>query len=77
MKIFGCLLILISSVSCAYFYEKSLKNKILILGEIIEFIKKYKIQLDIYKEAIEKLTGYRVEKKYIYSFNLDRKIEVK
>ena len=42
-----------------------------------EFIKKYKIQLDIYKEAIEKLTGYRVEKKYIYSFNLDRKIEVK
>ena len=41
-----------------------------------EFIDKYKIQLDIYKEAIEKLTGYKVEKKYIYSFYLDKKIEV-
>lgn len=41
-----------------------------------EFVNKYKIQLDIYKEAIEKLTGYKVGKKYIYSFYLDKKIEV-
>ena len=41
-----------------------------------EFINKYKIQLDIYKEALEKLTGYKVDKKYIYSFYLDKKIEV-
>jgi len=41
-----------------------------------EFVNKYKIQLDIYKEAIENLTGYKVYKKYIYSFYLDKKIEV-
>ena len=41
-----------------------------------EFIDKYKIQLDIYKDALETLTKYKVEKKYIYSFYLDKKIEV-
>jgi ATP-dependent helicase/nuclease subunit A len=41
------------------------------------FIKKYRIQLDIYKDAIESLTGLKVEKKYIYSFYLDKEIEVK
>ena len=41
-----------------------------------EFINKYKIQLYIYKEALEKLTGYKVDKIYIYSFYLDKKIEV-
>lgn len=41
------------------------------------FIKRYKIQLDIYKEAIEKLTGYKVDKVYIYSFNLNKEIEIK
>lgn len=42
-----------------------------------EFIQKYKIQLQIYREAIEKLTDWKVEKVYIYSFHLDKKIEVK
>ena len=55
MKIFGCLLILISSVSCAYFYEKSLKNKILILGEIIDFIKYAKNQIEYFSTPIDKI----------------------
>ena len=42
-----------------------------------EYIKKYKIQLDIYKEAIEKITNLKVEKVYIYSFELNKEIEVK
>ena len=42
-----------------------------------EFIKRYKIQLDIYKEAINKLTKYNVDKVYIYSFNLNKEIEIK
>ena len=42
-----------------------------------EFIDKYKIQLDIYKEAINTLTDYKVDKVYIYSFNLNKEIEVK
>lgn len=42
-----------------------------------EYIKKYKIQLDIYKRAIEKITNLKVENTYIYSFELNKEIEVK
>ncbi|MDD3303829.1 MAG: helicase-exonuclease AddAB subunit AddA [Clostridia bacterium] len=42
-----------------------------------DYIKKYKIQLEIYKEAIEKITGLTVEKTYIYSFELNKEIEIK
>ena len=42
-----------------------------------EFIKRYKIQLDIYKKAINSLTRYNVDLTYIYSFNLDKEIEIK
>ena len=41
------------------------------------FIQKYNIQLDIYKRALEKLTGISVEKTYIYSFKLGKEIEIK
>lgn len=41
-----------------------------------EFIKKYKIQLDIYKEAINLLTSYKVDEIYIYSFNLNKEIKI-
>ena len=40
------------------------------------YISRYKLQLDIYKDALELLTGKKVVKKYIYSFYLDKKIEV-
>lgn len=46
------------------------------LDDELEFIKRYKIQLDIYKEAINSLTNYTVDKVYIYSFNLNKEIEV-
>ncbi len=39
-----------------------------------EFIKRYKRQLDIYKEAINDLTDYKVDETYIYSFNLNKAI---
>lgn len=41
-----------------------------------EYIKRYKIQLDIYKEAINKLTDYIVDKVYIYSFKLNKEIAI-
>ena len=40
------------------------------------FIQKYKLQLDIYRRALEKLTGKEVEKTYIYSFKLGKEIEI-
>jgi ATP-dependent helicase/nuclease subunit A len=41
-----------------------------------EYIDRYKLQLDIYKEAIEKLTKISVSKVYIYSFKLGKEIEI-
>ena len=42
-----------------------------------KYIILYKKQLDIYKEALEKLTSKSVKKVYIYSFKLGKEIEVK
>lgn len=38
------------------------------------FIDKYKVQLDIYRQAISDITGIKVDKSYIYSFKLDKAI---
>ncbi len=40
------------------------------------YITRYKKQLNIYKEALEKLTSRSVEHSYIYSFELNKEIEV-
>ncbi len=42
-----------------------------------DYILRYKKQIDIYKEALNRLTLKKVEKSYIYSFELDKEIEVK
>lgn len=41
-----------------------------------ELIKKYKIQLDLYKRALEEALNKKVYKTYIYSTHLDKEIEV-
>lgn len=41
-----------------------------------EFINRYNLQLELYKEALEKLTKKKVEKVYIYSFHLNKQIEL-
>lgn len=41
-----------------------------------DFIKKYKIQLDIYKSAIEKIKNVKVEEVYIYSFEMGKEIKI-
>jgi len=39
-----------------------------------EFIKRYRIQLDYYKTALEKLTGKKVDKVIIYAFYMNKEI---
>ena len=39
-------------------------------------VKRYRIQLMLYKEALERLTPYPVKEVYIYSFRLERAIPV-
>ena len=41
-----------------------------------QFIDKYKLQLDIYKDALININHYDIEKVYIYSFKLDTAIEI-
>jgi len=41
-----------------------------------ELIEKYKIQLEIYKEALEKALDRKVDKIYIYSVHLNEEIEI-
>lgn len=55
MKIFGCLFIIISSICCAYFYEKSSKNKLLNYAEAIDFIKYAKNQIEYFFTPIDKI----------------------
>ncbi len=64
------------------FYEDEEKKLLLVdfktdkMENRQDYIKKYSIQLKIYKEAIETLFKRKVDKVYIYSFKLDDKIEV-
>ena len=41
-----------------------------------EFIEKYKVQLDYYAKALERMTGKKVKQKIIYAFQTKREIEV-
>ena len=41
-----------------------------------EFIDKYKVQLDYYAKALERLTGKKVKEKVIYSFQKCKEIKL-
>ncbi len=41
-----------------------------------ELVKKYKVQLDYYQEALEKITGKKVKERIIYSFTLGKSISI-
>ena len=72
---------IIQGVVDLYFEDKD-GNLILLdfktdnLDEEKEFITRYKKQLAIYKEALEKLLNKKVYKTYIYSFKLNKEIEL-
>ena len=46
-------------------------------GKEFELVRKYKEQLDLYKQALENALGTKVEKVYIYSVYLGKEIEIK
>lgn len=52
MKIFGSILILFSSVLTSYYYEKSLKKKIKICEDGIDFISYVKVQIEYFSNPI-------------------------
>ena len=44
------------------------------VGKTEELTEKYKVQLDYYEEALERLTGKSVSEKLLYSFALSSQI---
>ncbi len=73
--------VLIQGVIDAFFYDE--KGDIILLdyktdrvGKAEELQQRYRTQLDYYQEALEQITGKKVVKRYIYSFKLDKEIEV-
>ena len=75
--------ILVQGIIDLYYVDKY--GKIILLdyktdyiqaGDEEKLIKRYKIQLDLYKRALEQALGKKVEKTYIYSVCLGKEIEV-
>ncbi len=74
--------VLVQGIIDCYFEE----NKELVLldyktGDVSEtdvetIISRYKVQIEIYKEALEKIAGKKVKETYIYLFDADRAIKI-
>lgn len=45
-------------------------------GGVQEIIDRYRLQLDYYSRALEKITGKKVRERYLYLFNIDEAVEV-
>ena len=64
------------------YYENNIDELVLVdfktdnLESKQQFIDRYKIQLDIYKEALEKILNKKVKKAVIYSFKLNEEIYI-
>ena len=41
-----------------------------------EVIDRYRKQLDLYADALTKLSGKRVKEKYLYLFNIDEEVKL-
>lgn len=41
-----------------------------------EVINRYEKQLDLYAEALNKLTGKNIKEKYLYLFNIDEEVKL-
>ncbi|RKD26555.1 DNA helicase/exodeoxyribonuclease V, subunit A [Caminicella sporogenes DSM 14501] len=81
-KIDDCEEVLIQGVIDCYFEED---GKIVLIdyktsevfgGNINSILERYKAQIDIYKEALEKITGKVVKESYIYLFDTDEGVKV-
>ncbi|WP_238906375.1 helicase-exonuclease AddAB subunit AddA [Clostridium sp. YIM B02506] len=66
----------------AYFEEEDgiilLDYKTDYVGEkgVEEIIDRYRLQLDYYEEALEKITGKKVKERYLYLFNKDKEVKI-
>ncbi|HIT89918.1 MAG TPA: helicase-exonuclease AddAB subunit AddA, partial [Candidatus Merdenecus merdavium] len=72
--------VLIQGIIDAYFYEGEdiilvdYKTDYVSFGHEEELVDKYRVQLNYYAEALEKITGKKVKEKIIYSFSLRKSL---
>ena len=45
-------------------------------GEEEDFINKYKIQINLYKDTLNKILGEEVKEAYLYSFYLEKELKI-
>jgi ATP-dependent helicase/nuclease subunit A len=73
-------IMLVQGIIDAYFEEEDylvlMDYKTDTVADGAELISRYKVQLDIYAEALERITGKKVKEKIIYSFALGSEIPV-
>lgn len=74
-------MVLVQGIIDVYFEEDGelvvLDYKTDRVRRVEELLERYKLQLDYYAEVLEKVTEKRVKEKMIYSFTLQKEIEVK
>lgn len=74
--------LLIQGIIDCYFHEGDnlilvdYKTDFVFDGKIKNTVNRYKVQMDIYKEALEKITGKKVIESYIYLFNIDEEVKI-
>ncbi len=74
--------VLIQGIIDAYFEEDGelvvvdYKTDWVKMGEEEKLVERYKIQLEYYGQALERLTGMRVKERYLYAFRLGKALLV-
>ncbi|MDD2509765.1 MAG: UvrD-helicase domain-containing protein [Syntrophomonas sp.] len=74
--------LLIQGIIDLYFYEGEdivlldFKTDIVHHKSKDEMLDPYRLQIELYKKALERITGSRVKESYIYFFDLDREIRI-
>lgn len=74
--------LLVQGIIDCYFEEEDglvlvdYKNDIVFNRDISSVIAKYKIQLSLYKEALERITARKVKETYLYLFDIDQGVKI-
>jgi len=45
-------------------------------GDVEIIVQRYRVQMELYREALEKITGKKVKESYIYLFDIDKEVKI-
>lgn len=77
MKIFGSLLIILTSIVISHIYDKRQKEKILAIKELLEFISFVKIQIEYFSLPLNTIyTKYNNNSHYVSNLIKEKPLEI-